>query len=180
MTRGPLFFIGILPDEPIQKEVTAFKQDCARLFQASHALKSPPHLTLIPPFPWPLQQLKKLENALEEFAQQQRPFELQLHGFNCFQPRVIFVDIVENQQLNILQSKLFHYLEKTLDLNDERAQRFHPHMTIAHRDLQQVQFPKAWAHFSTMEYERSFQVDGLVLLEHVERKWVPREVFFFG
>jgi 2'-5' RNA ligase len=180
LTSNPLFFIGILPDESIQKEITAFKQDCARLFGAGHALKSPPHITLIPPFPWPLQQLKKLEMALEEFAQQQAAFELQLSGFDCFQPRVVFVDIVENQQLKTLQASLFHFLEKRLQLTDERARRFHPHITIAHRDLRREQFPKAWAHFTKMEYERRFQVEGLVLLEHVERKWLAREPFPFG
>lgn len=117
---------------------------------------------------------------MDEFAQIQQPFELQLRGFNCFEPRVIFVDIVENQQLKTLQSGLFHHLEKTVGLQDERAKRFHPHITIAHRDLQRRQFPKAWEHFSKIGYERSFQVEGLVLLEHVGRKWVARESFAFG
>ena len=44
------FFIAILPPETIQREITDFKEEIARDFKSSHALKSPPHITLLMPF----------------------------------------------------------------------------------------------------------------------------------
>lgn len=177
--REPLFFIALLPSDDIQREVTNFKKDCAHRFNASHALKTPPHLTLIPPFPWPRTRLGELGDALDDFALEQSAFEVELYNFNCFKPRVIFVDVVENQQLKDLQSALFYYLEKSVNLTDERGNRFHPHMTIAHRDLQHWIFPEAWAYFSKMEYRRKFQVDRISLMEHVHGRWEIYEEYVF-
>ena len=177
--RDPLFFIALLPTEDIQQEVTNFKLDCARRFNASHALKTPPHLTLIPPFPWPQARLGELGGALDDFANCQTTFEVKLQNFNYFQPRVIFVDVVENQQLEKLQLALFHHLKKSVGLEDERGNRFHPHMTIAHRDLKPGEFPKAWAHFSKIEYRRTFKAEKLTLLEHLNSRWEICEDFHF-
>lgn len=179
MDANALFFLALLPGSPVEREVTAFKEVCAQLFQASHALKSPPHITLIPPFRWPSQQLPVLAGALQDFAARQKSFDITLRGFNCFEPGVIFVDVVENQQLKMLQSGLFHFLQQAFGLPDERGKRFHPHMTIAHRDLKPTVFPKAWEHFSNLDYQRTFSVDRLTLLEHAERMWQAREEFYF-
>jgi len=177
--KDPLFFIALLPGEEIQREVTFFKQDCARRFQASHALKSPPHLTLIPPFAWPQARLGELCGALAEFASGQPLFEVELHHFNCFPPRVIFIDVVENQRLVALQLALFHFLKNSPGLEDERGNRFHPHVTIAHRDLKPGVFPQAWDYFSKIAYQRTFQADRLTLLEHVGGRWGVLDVYFF-
>ncbi len=177
--RDPLFFIAILPGEEIQREVTGFKQECARRFKASHSLKSPPHLTLIPPFPWPQSKLGELGKALKDFTLNKTQFDIELKNFSSFPPRVIFVDVVENQPLKDLQLALFHHLKKTIGLEDERGNRFHPHMTIAHRDLKSRVYPDAWAYFSKMEYQRTFQADGISLLEHLKGRWEVREHYFF-
>ena len=89
--QHPLFFIAILPDTEIQAEITAFKQTCADKFNARHAFKSPPHITLQMPFRWPLENVNTLENELADFAEHQIPFSIELKNFNCFAPRVLYV-----------------------------------------------------------------------------------------
>lgn len=178
--KDPLFFIALLPDEDIQREVTAFKQACASRYNASHSLKTPPHLTLIPPFPWPQTRLGELDRSLKEFVRKQDVFKIELNGFNCFPPRVLFVDVVQNEELKQLQMALFLHLKTTVRLEDERGNRFHPHMTIAHRDLKPGIFPAAWEHFSSQVYQRIFQADRLTLLEHVNRRWQLYNEYFFG
>ncbi len=177
--RDPLFFIAILPGEEIQKKVTGFKQECARRFKASHSLKSPPHLTLIPPFPWPQSKLGELGKALKDFTLDQTPFDIELKNFSSFPPRVIFVDVVENQSLKGLQYALFHHLKKSVGLEDERGSRFHPHMTIAHRDLKPHAFSEAWAYFSKMEYYQTFTAEKITLLEHLNGRWEIYEDYYF-
>lgn len=169
--KGRLFFIALLPDEPIQEEITAFKLECARSFQSIHALKTPPHLTLIPPFFWQEERLPELEKALRQFAAEQQGMDVELSGFNNFPPKVIFVNVIENQQLRSLQAALFHYLQTSIGLTDEKGRRFHPHLTIAHRDLKALIFPQAWAHFSKIAYSQTFKANRITLLEHLKGRW---------
>ncbi len=178
--RDPLFFIALLPDEAIQKEVTAFKKECADKFKASHALTSPPHITLHPPFPWPMNRLSELGDVLDDFAANQQPFEIQLSGFSCFKPRVLFVDVKHNDKLQGLQKSLLLHLNETLNLKDEKAVRFHAHMTIAHRDLQHWIFPEAWAWFSGKSYDRKFTVENISLMEHNRGRWEVYEDYPIG
>lgn len=175
----PLFFIALLPDAALQAEVTAFKQYCARHFGASHALKSPPHITLVSPFRWPTDRLPALAAALAEFSEKQPAFDIELRDFGCFAPRVLFVDVVKNPNLEALEANLVVTLEQKIDLNRKTGHGFHPHMTIAHRDLQERIFPEAWTHFSALEFRRSFLASGLSLLRHSGGKWVVEMNFSF-
>ena len=174
-----LYFIAVMPDEKIQKEVTAFKRYCQRHFGAEHALKSPPHITLIPPYRWREEQLPALRDVLDMFALGQTPFEVQLKDFDSFPPRVIFVNVVKNKQLDELHASLLRKMQAALDYHDQRAARFHPHMTIAHRDLSKTAYYKAWDYFSRQHYHRKFLVDKLVLLPHHDRRWHVEQEFFF-
>ncbi len=174
-----LYFMALLPDEAISEEVTAFKRYMQTHFGAAHALRSPPHVTLFPPFQWALSQQTALENSLLAFAAQQQACTLHLKGFNCFAPSVIYVDVVPNKPLAALQRALLRHLARTIRLEDKRAQRFHPHMTIAHRDLSKTMFEPAWAYFSTVVYERTCPIEALTLLHLQQGKWVACRAFKF-
>jgi len=177
---NPLFFIALLPDLEIQQEVTAFKQECARIFGARHALNAPPHVTLILPFRWPVSKLEGLNQVLLDFAYDQFAFWLELDGFGCFRPRVLFVDVVSNKSLTGLQAGLQAQLSTQLGMRPRSGHGFHPHMTIAHRDLQESIFPEAWAHFSSRAYKRLFRAEGLALLRHEDNRWKVEGQFAFG
>lgn len=178
--RDPLYFIALLPEEEIQNEVTAFKQYCARYFGASHSLTSPPHITLVAPFSWPKTALPELTAALDDFAVEQSPFEVQLRDFGSFPPRVIYVDIVPNPALKTLASDLAGFLETQVGLKRESTHGFNPHMTIAHRDLQREVFPTAWKHFSGLSFQRTFEASGITLLRHEQRRWEIANTYFFS
>ena len=169
--NDPMFFIAILPDESIQREVTAFKKECGRLFGSVRALNSPPHITLIPPFLWSFALLDRLCYSLEEFSSSQSQFELTLHNFNWFEPRVIFVDVLESDPLRALQSSLLALLERKPGFESRNAHGFYPHMTIAFKDLKPATFYQAKQHFSGLDYHRTFQVRHLSLLEHRLKRW---------
>lgn len=173
-----LFFIAILPDEAIQKEVTGFKKYMQEHYNASHALKSPPHITLFPPFKWQPGRVNVLIQALDDFANDTNRFDLILKNFNSFPPRVLFVDVEKSEQLRTLQHDLEVCLKNKLYLqNDRNHGDFNPHMTIAHKDLDRTSYAKAWAYFSKQTYQRTFHVDAITLLEHKMGKWEPYENF---
>lgn len=178
--RKDLFFIALLPPPDIQAEVTAFKQQAARKFHSAHALRSPPHITLYPPFRWPADRLRQLEASLRDFALGEAPFDLELYNFDCFRPRVIFVDILPNPALAAFQQRLRERLEGGLQLKHRDHRPYHPHLTIAFRDLRRSVFAEAWAHFSQIGFERSFPVKAVTLLRHEDHRWEIAKNFELG
>jgi 2'-5' RNA ligase len=50
MVEEKLYFIAIIPPQPYKEKIAGIKQSFAEIYHVSHALKSPPHITLIPPF----------------------------------------------------------------------------------------------------------------------------------
>lgn len=166
-----LFFVALIPPVSIQDEVTAFKKQAAADFGAAHALRSPPHITLIPPFFFPEEKRKDLDRALRGFAAARAVFEVGLKNFSAFPPRVIFVAVQEDPALSACQRDLAQYLETTLALPVTDSRPYHPHMTVAFKDLDRKRFPEAWRYFSRQTYERQFQADRLVLLQLVQGFW---------
>ncbi|MCB9264527.1 MAG: 2'-5' RNA ligase family protein [Lewinellaceae bacterium] len=178
--KALLFFIAILPDEKIQREVTQFKEYAALHFRSSRSLRSPAHITLIPPFQWQAERVGELAPALSPFAEEERSFRLKLNHFSSFAPRVIFVDVERKSELQELQSRLEAYMTAKLGLNLKSHHSFNPHMTVAFKDLHRKVFPEAWAYFSGLNYEREFLADALTLLRHNGKRWEVFRKFVFG
>ncbi len=166
-----IYFIALIPGEEICEEVTEFKKYAARHFDSAHALKSPPHITLISPFRWNTDEEASLKTVLHAFASGQPAFSILLSHFDHFGKRVIFVNIEDNDELSKLQEKLSLELQQKLELPCDDKRPFHPHMTVAFKDLQVKVFPQAWDHFRQIEYERAFEANKIYLLRHDSQKW---------
>jgi 2'-5' RNA ligase len=54
---------------------------------------------------------------------------------------------------------------------DYRGLPFHPHITIAFRDLKKSMFAKAWQEFSSKKFEAVWQVKVIVLLKNEDNQW---------
>jgi 2'-5' RNA ligase len=169
--KDPIFFVAILPSDEISKEVTEFKKHAAEHFESSHALKSPPHVTIFPPFRWNESKLKLLEKEIKLEAQKTSGFYIQLINFSSFAPRVIYVDVEKSAELLNLHKSLKKRFLQELDLSDKSPHKFSPHMTVAFKDLKRPFFLRAWAHYSQIRYERIFKVRDLVLLKHNGQHW---------
>jgi len=170
-----LCYIAILADTEVSAEVKAFQQTAAEKFDSKSALRSPPHITLEPPFKWRSDRFQILETTLQAFAAQQPGFQVKLDGFNKFPSRVVFIDVEQNPSLQKLQRLLKANLRSKLDLISERPDRaYHPHMTVAFRDLRKNRFLEAWQHFSKIDYQREMDVVQITLLQHDGRVWQKR------
>lgn len=166
-----LFFIAILPNQAIQDEITAIKQSCSELFNLNYALKTLPHITLIPPFRSKLTQVNEIKRVLQDFSKTQKQFEIKLNGFGKFSTRVIFIDVIDNLHLDNLQEQLHKRMKECFKIGQKHGNLFNPHITVAHRDLQTETFPSAWHYFSNKEYKRNFTADNISLLQHIEGRW---------
>jgi 2'-5' RNA ligase len=140
------------------------------LFGSGHALNSPAHLTLIPPFFATDDEIKSIADALQEILKQFDVFNLELSGFDTFGNRVIFVDVKKNDKLFELQQAVFNAFIQAYP-SYKKPNRFHPHFTIAFKDLEKEVFSEAWDYFSSMEYEAGFDVNEISILRHKDKKW---------
>ena len=182
MTKNCLFFIALLPPKEIQCEVVQIKKYFAQKYNSRHALKSPPHITLQPPFKWLISNLKSLEQSLEYFVKQQASFPVTLSGFNAFPTRVIYIDVVQTTELINLQSNLVTHLQEDLgELNHGSSHHgFTPHMTVAFRDLTRKNFRLGWTEFQSKPIQFKFIASQLTLLRHTGQHWQMHQEYFFG
>jgi 2'-5' RNA ligase len=169
-----LYFMALLPDQLIQDEVTAFKHTALERFESGHALKSPPHITLIPPF-----RSNEIHfSALQTLANEQKPFPVHLRNFDRFGSRVIFVNVLPDSTLPTHQKRLANFCSDQWGIRAD-SRPFHPHMTVAFKDLKQSVFPEAWAYFSAQSYERQFMAQAYTLLVHTGQRWAIDKTFDF-
>lgn len=175
----PLYFIAIIPPKEISEVIKQYKEDMANRFFSKAATKSPPHITLHMPFRLPDKKLEKLKGILKSFTSDISSFNLQLKEFGCFPPRVIFVGVQENEYLEEIQKGLLKTLRKNLNLfnGDYKERAFHPHMTIAFRDLKPRYFKLAWEEYQSLPLSFDFSVEVITLLKHNGKTWEIYEDF---
>ena len=176
-----LFFIAILPPEPIRQEIDSIKSYFARVYQSSAALKSPAHITLQPPFEWFGDEYSPLTKLLESFAGERSPIRIVSSGFGAFKPRVIYINVEKTQELIAMQKDLQIDCQKSLNIpNQETKNRsFKPHLTVAYRDLTKTNFYKAWQQFELRSNNCEFLVSKLTLLKHNGKRWKIDRQFDF-
>lgn len=177
-----LYFIAIIPPEPVYGAVVNWKNEFAEKFNSKAALRSPPHITLHMPFKWREDKEERIDLALEELSQKHTSFKLTLDGFGAFKPRSIFVHVVNNEKLNSLQQGLKQQMKTSLNIFNAayKDRPFRPHMTLAFRDLKKQIFPEAWQQFEPKNYEAAFPVHEVVLLKHNGKSWDVYKRFALG
>ncbi len=165
------YFIAIVPPEKILKQIELVKQELFAKYGLKSALRSPAHITLHRPFEWKESKEPFLIDKLEKFSFD-KSFTIQLKNYNCFEPRVIYIDVTKNETLNHLHHQLRNYAGSQLKLLNEIEdfRGFHPHVTVAFRDLKKQMFFKLWDELKIKDFSESFDFTGFCLLR-LESKW---------
>ena len=168
-----LFLIALLPPANIQQKANKIKHHFAEVYNSKAALKSPPHITLHPPFYWELERLAELKTVLADFGQKQREIFIVLDGFAAFKPRVIYINVQLTSELLALQKDLRIKLESSLDIVHKvsKSRPFKPHMTVGFKDLTKTNFYKAWDEFKEESFAYEFTASEFTLLHHNGKKW---------
>jgi 2'-5' RNA ligase len=175
------FFIALLPPQDIQDYANQIKQYFADNYASRHAQKSPPHITLQPPFQWANSDISRIEAFLAEFAHTKQSLPITLSGFAAFAPHVIYINVVRSQELLSLQTDLMAHVETNFGIVDKvgKTRPFAPHMTVAFRDLTRQNFQAAWPEFENRQLHFEFTADKLTLLIHDGRRWQIKSEFAF-
>ncbi|MDH5476536.1 MAG: 2'-5' RNA ligase family protein [Cyclobacteriaceae bacterium] len=167
----PLYFIALVPPEPLKGKLKLLKKSFGERFNCKAALKSPPHITLHMPFRFPEEKEVQLIEQLQVVSRRDI-FTIQLNNFGSFEPRVVYINVDATEQLTLL----FNNVQKTMKrLNvfnaDYKNKGFHPHLTIAFRDLKKSIFPIAWDEYQFKQCSEQFDADCFVLLKHNGKHW---------
>lgn len=176
----PLCFLALIPPEPLKEDIRSLKEEIHLRYGAKRALRLPAHITLQPPFKVEHSRLPALHEAIREFTRTQDPFEIELQGFGAFPPRVIFIEVNHPSALKSLQKQLLEILQKDLLLKEDPPREFHPHITLATRDLSRNNFKPAWEEFRNREFARVFKAEGIFLFQHNGKTWDISTEFRFG
>ncbi len=170
---GELYFIALVPPEPVFSEALAVKQEMAEKYGTKAALNSPPHITLHMPFRMKEAKEELLTGKLKEVVEGVESFEIHLDGYGAFEPRVIYIDVKKTESL----SGLYHKVRKTMqrflhmDNADWKNRGFHPHLTVAFRDLKKPLFKAAWNEFRDKVFSGSWKAGQVMLLKHNGSNW---------
>jgi 2'-5' RNA ligase len=175
-----LKLIAIVPPEPILSEVRKEQEYIAQQWGPSHALRTPPHITIIPPLSLTSAEVGLLYGMAYAIASQTEKFQIELKGYGSFRPRVVYIHPVVPPALEKLNAiwqqalrlKMPHVLEKY----PERP--YHPHMTLAHKDVKRDQFDLIWQHYERKKYYTSFPVDHFCILQHTGQGWEVEHRYF--
>jgi len=167
-----MYFVALVAPEEIDRQVLKWKNFFKENYGCTVALKSPAHITLIPPF-WMNEGLEKdLIKSIDELSTAKNKFEITLKDLAAFKPRVIYVDVLKNELLNGLHESLSDFIYKQNKFPIKKEDRsFHPHVTLATRDLYKKAFYEAWEIFSVRKYEVLWLVKGISLLRHNKKNW---------
>jgi 2'-5' RNA ligase len=167
------YFIAIVPPAPLLDDAFNLKLYMQEKYQSKAALRSPPHITLHMPFHWKEEKEPSLIAGIKLFTDKVEPVKLCVDNFAAFNPRVIFLNVIKSEQLDKLQSDLRRHFKMELNIFNAnyKDQPFHPHITIAFRDLKKSAFAEAWKEFENKEYKAEFIADNVTLLKHDGKIW---------
>ncbi len=175
------FLIALIPPQHILDYVNQVKQYFADNYNSRSALKSPPHITLQPPFEWDEGNVTQLEEYLKNFASSRTGVLVTLNQYGAFPPRVIYIDVINTPELIALQLDLITYME-SIGIYDPntKTRTFTPHMTVAYRDLTKQNFKVAWQEFEHRQVNFEFGADNICLLLHDGKRWNVLSKFQFS
>jgi len=176
MKQKERYFLAIIPPSPVYEQAMDIKHYFKDQYNCKASLRSPAHITLQMPFQFSESKEAELIHQLQLFASGQQAFSLHLNGFNCFEPRVIYIDVIKSKELQSMQKALAKYLKSHLGIfnADYKNRGFNPHMTVAFRDLRKPLFYQAWSEFQDKPFEGKFEVQGFWLLKHDGQMWQPQ------
>ena len=168
-----LYFIALIPTEPIRSEAWALKEHMRDTYGSKASLNSPAHITLHMPFEMKQSRERAVVEALQELAEGYNSFPIEIDGFGAFPPKVLFLHVVPNDILSRLQSDVHQSMKRGFNIfnADYKKKPFHPHITLAFRDLKKSTFEEAWSVYKEKEFRASWQAQDITLLKHDGNQW---------
>ena len=167
-----LYFTALVLPEHLNAKVLPLKQYMLREYGCRVGLNSPAHITLLPPFRMDRSSEEELVRSVDDLSRSLTPFEARTANFSAFPPRTVFIDVVVSPALKEVKTASDQYFTKHPLLKVKIDTRpFHPHITIATRDLNKNDFQSAWLHFKDKIFQEVWTAGGISVLRHNTKNW---------
>lgn len=172
LLAAQMYFIALVLPQPLNERILLYKQFMLERFDCKVGLKSPAHITLIPPFWMEEDKEPLLLDSVNLLSSGLASFSITTNNFSAFKPRTIFIDVQPNKELNRVKNITDHFF-KNQDYSSIKTDNrpFHPHITIATRDLHKKDFHEAWPQFENKSFEEAWTATGLSVLRHNKKNW---------
>lgn len=167
-----MYYLAIVLPDDLNDRVAHWKNFMHLKYQCKVGLKSPAHITLIPPF-W-MEEAKEhlLLDSVASVAATLSPFTIRTANFSAFKPRTIFIDVANSEALNNTKVAVDNFFKQISSLPVKIDVRpFHPHITIATRDLFKKSFLEVWPKFEKEKFEAEWEADGISVVRHNKKNW---------
>ncbi len=171
--QNNLKLIALIPPEPVYSVIRKEQEYIADMWGPKHALRTPPHITVIPPIALTSSEVGWLFGMAYALAGSLPSIRMELNDYGSFKPRVIYVNTIISKELHELYD-LWHeaLLLKMPHVFDKYPDRpYHPHLTLAHKDVTHPQFDKMWRQYANKKYRASFVADHFCILNHTAEGW---------
>jgi 2'-5' RNA ligase len=166
-----MYFIAIMLPSHLNEKVLKYKNLMLEKYNCQVGLKSPAHITLVPPFWMEDEKEEQLISDINSLSRDLHPFQVSTNNFSAFSPRTIFIAVSPNDQLAEIKKRSdFFFKSNSYHIKIE-TRPFHPHITIATRDLFKKSFHEIWPWFAEKKFEEEWIADGLSLLRHNKKNW---------
>ena len=174
-----LKLIAIVLPEPLFSFVRSQQNLIASKWGSRHALRSPPHITIIPPILPDDEQLIQIQKIADRIASTLPAFHLTVTGYGAFKPRVIFLKPEPSDTLQSLhehwRTRLKEDIPGIIDKYPDRE--YHPHITLAHRDVDKDQFRSIWEYYSKLCIDISVTISQFCILTNTTDGWTPQTFY---
>ena len=167
-----LYLVALLPSRETQARVRDLQQLLADDFGVVAALRSPPHITLVPPFAATDLDVGQIKDKLWKNLRNQALISFSTNGFGHFDDRVIFVRPTACEAVESLQKHVSALFQTELPwLKAKVDGPFNPHITLAYRDMTAEQFPAIWGKLGQGSFTSEERVSSVFILRHDGHRW---------
>ena len=165
-----LYFIALLPPADLREEIHEIRMECSGKFGVYKALRPPVHITLYPPFRFEESYEKKLVQVIRQRTRDLASFPQVIENFGHFRKEVVFIKALTSPGLIKLQQTITGVFQ-TKGPDRFQSSEYHPHLTVAYRDVSPEKFKQIWAEYKDRQFSASFRAEGFSLLKHDKTSW---------
>jgi 2'-5' RNA ligase len=167
-----MYFIAIVLPPSLNEKVLEYKNLMLEKYNCRVGLKSPAHITVVPPFWMEESKEQQLVNDIDLISKPFHPFAISTNNFSAFKPKTIFIATRPNEHLDELKKNADNFFKDNLLYKIKMDTRpFHPHITIATRDLFKKSFHEIWPWFEEKNFLEEWTVEGISILRHNKKNW---------
>lgn len=168
-----LYMVALVPPKQLVDRLEEVRQEFASNYKCKAALKTPVHLTLVPPFQLESDKESELVIALKAGEELNR-FAIELKDYgNFLENEVLFVSVNPSVELSVLQKAVKGWVHEGFEISEKyhNHEEYQPHITIGRKDIPKGRFADAVKEYSDLSFTAKFENKAFYLWKHNGKAW---------